>query len=64
MSFTCAECHDKTDCDQHGEPFYKTGKHPAFSEATKVFQPSILGNISVGRCEDCKKTRPCVDCHG
>jgi hypothetical protein len=61
MAFTCAECHDKSKCKYHTPPTYPMGEHPSWP-GVKVYLPAIFTNISVGRCEDCKKTRPCVDC--
>lgn len=61
MAFACFECHEKTDCKVHSPPSYPVGEHEAWP-GVKVYLPAPFTYVSVGRCEDCKKNRPCVDC--
>ena len=66
MAFICYECHKKTACKW---PFHvppKAGIAVGEDEITGA-REEVYGradNVSFGQCEDCGKSKPCVNCRG
>lgn len=66
MSFICYECHKLDGC---AWPYHLPPKaHIVLSadengNPIEVYGPGGGGSgVSFGRCQDCKKDRPCVNC--
>jgi hypothetical protein len=64
MAFVCFSFHEKEEpnCNYHKPPLYYAGKRNEFPDET-VWIPDPQGNahgLSVGPCESCKRTRPCL----
>jgi hypothetical protein len=65
MAFTCYECHDRR-CPIHEPPLKNVGESALWPREQVYLPKTVDGEIqlgiSVGPCEDCGKTRPCVNC--